>query len=69
MKVRLIKSWQTQLDDTIKAPFFKRLTQFVFQEYEQFGCYPYEEGPALAGPGVFANRMGQFSRRSVSQNR
>ena len=20
------------------------------------GCYPYEEGPALAGPGVFANR-------------
>lgn len=43
MKVRLIKSWQTQLDDTIKAPFFKRLTQFVFQEYEQFSCYPSEE--------------------------
>lgn len=43
MKVRLIKSWQTQLDDTIKAPFFKRLAQFVFQEYEQFSCYPCEE--------------------------
>ena len=33
------------------------------------GRYPYEEGPALAGPGVFANRMAHFSRRSVFQHR
>jgi hypothetical protein len=33
------------------------------------GCYPYEEGPALAGPGVFANRTEHFSRCSVFQNR
>ena len=54
------------------------LRQFAWQGHEimgdrrggtSHGCYPYEEGPALAGPGVFANRMGQFSRRSVSQNR
>ena len=40
MKVRLIKSWQTQLADTIAAPYFDRLTQFVRQEYKQYSCYP-----------------------------
>ena len=40
MKVRLIKSWQTQLADTIAAPYFDRLAQFVRQEYEQYSCYP-----------------------------
>ena len=40
MKVRLIKSWQTQLADTIAAPYFDRLAQFVSQEYEQYSCYP-----------------------------
>ena len=40
MKVRLIKSWQTQLADTIAAPYFDRLAQFVRQEYEQYNCYP-----------------------------
>ena len=40
MKVRLIKSWQTQLADTIAAPYFHRLTQFVRQEYKQYSCYP-----------------------------
>ena len=40
MKVRLIKSWQTQLADTIAAPYFDRLAQFVRQEYEQYNSYP-----------------------------
>ena len=40
MKVRLIKSWQTQLADTIASPYFDRLTQFVRQEYKQYSCYP-----------------------------
>ena len=40
MKVRLIKSWQRQLADTIAAPYFDRLAQFVRQEYEQYSCYP-----------------------------
>ena len=40
MKVRLIKSWQTQLADTIAAPYFDRLAHFVRQEYEQYSCYP-----------------------------
>ena len=40
MKVRLIKSWQRQLADTIDAPYFDRLAQFVRQEYEQYSCYP-----------------------------
>ena len=40
MKVRLIKSWQTQLADTIAAPYFDRLTQFVRQEYQKFRCFP-----------------------------
>jgi uracil-DNA glycosylase len=43
MKVRLIKSWQTQLADTISASYFERLSQFVRQEYGQFTCYPQEE--------------------------
>ena len=43
MKVRLIKSWQTQLADTIAAPYFDRLAQFVSQEYEQYSCYPPEK--------------------------
>ena len=40
MKVRLIKSWQKQLADTIDAPYFDRLAQFIRQEYEQYCCYP-----------------------------
>ena len=40
MKVRLIKSWQKQLADTIAAPYFDRLAHFVRQEYEQYSCYP-----------------------------
>ncbi len=40
MKVRLIKSWQRQLADTIAAPYFDRLAQFVRQEYERYSCYP-----------------------------
>ncbi len=40
MKVRLIKSWQTQLEDTIDAPYFDRLTDFVAKEYGQLSCYP-----------------------------
>jgi uracil-DNA glycosylase len=43
MKVRLIKSWQTQLADTISASYFERLSQFVRQEYGQFTCYPPKE--------------------------
>lgn len=43
MKVRLIKSWQTELADTIKAPYFERLSQFIRQEYGQFNCFPPEE--------------------------
>jgi uracil-DNA glycosylase len=40
MKVRLIKSWETQLADAIASPYFDRLSKFVHQEYEQHSCYP-----------------------------
>lgn len=43
MKVRLIKSWQTQLEDTIDAPYFDRLIDFVAKEYGQLSCYPPEK--------------------------
>lgn len=40
MQVRLEKSWQNQLASQFDAPYFKELTHFVRQEYEQFTCYP-----------------------------
>lgn len=40
MQVRLEKSWQNQLASQFEAPYFKELTHFVRQEYEQFTCYP-----------------------------
>ena len=40
MQVRLEKSWQNQLAAQFDAPYFKTLTNFVRQEYQEFRCYP-----------------------------
>ena len=40
MQVNLEKSWQNQLASQFEAPYFKELTHFVRQEYEQFTCFP-----------------------------
>ena len=40
MQVRLEKSWQNQLEAQLSATYFKELTDFVRQEYQQFKCFP-----------------------------
>lgn len=40
MQVRLEKSWQNQLAAEFDASYFKGLTNFVRQEYQQFKCFP-----------------------------
>lgn len=40
MQVRLEKSWQNQLAAQFDAPYFKTLTDFVRQEYQEFRCFP-----------------------------
>ena len=40
MQVRLEKSWYNQLATQFDAPYFKELTDFVRQEYQQFTCFP-----------------------------
>jgi uracil-DNA glycosylase len=40
MQVRLEKSWQNQLAAEFDAPYFKALTNFVRQEYQQYKCFP-----------------------------
>ena len=41
MQVVLEKSWQNQLVSQLEASYFKELTRFVRQDYEQFACYPH----------------------------
>lgn len=40
MQVRLEKSWQNQLAAEFDASYFKGLTNFVRQEYQQYKCFP-----------------------------
>jgi len=40
MQVRLEKSWQNQLAAQFDAPYFKTLTYFVRQQYQEFRCFP-----------------------------
>ncbi|TKD65994.1 uracil-DNA glycosylase [Flavobacterium sp. ASW18X] len=40
MEVTIEKSWKTALKKEFEAPYFKALTAFVKEEYQQNTCYP-----------------------------
>lgn len=40
MNVAIDPSWKSQLQAEFEKPYFKQLTAFVKQEYQQYTCYP-----------------------------
>jgi uracil-DNA glycosylase len=43
MKVKIEKSWKAVLNDEFGKPYFKRLLDFVKDEYQTHNCYPKED--------------------------
>lgn len=40
MRVDIAPSWEIKLRESFAAPYFKQLTEFVRQEYQNYRCYP-----------------------------
>ena len=45
MRVQIHSSWEKQLSSTFSLPYFKALTSFVKEEYQNHRCYP--PGPLI----------------------
>ena len=43
MDVNIGPSWKIQLQKEFDKPYFKELTGFVKQEYQQYTCYPKDQ--------------------------